>query len=144
MGKIFLLIGLTFLLVGCKKSVTSSEITSISETIAYDYDVVQEKMIMWNDLFSIEKEKYSTYIYSTRCGHCNEIKQEVISHALNDDSFYFVEYNQNIPITDNVESTIGKSSVEDISILGTPTLLVIENKILIKNIAGAKAILEAI
>ena len=144
MGKIFLLIGLTFLLVGCKKSVTSSEITSISETIAYDYDVVQEKMIMWNDLFSIEKEKYSKYIYSTRCGHCNEIKQEVISHALNDDSFYFVEYNQNIPITDNVESTIGKSSVEDISILGTPTLLVIENKILIKNIAGAKAILEAI
>ena len=144
MGKIFLLIGLTFLLVGCKKSVTSSEITSISETIAYDYDVVQEKMIMWNDLFSIEKEKYSTYIYSTRCGHCNEIKQEVISHALNDDSFYFVEYNQNIPITDNVEPTIGKSSVEDISILGTPTLLVIENKILIKNIAGAKAILEAI
>ena len=144
MGKIFLLIGLTFLLVGCKKSVTSSEITSISETIAYDYDVVQEKMIMWNDLFSIEKEKYSTYIYSTRCGHCNEIKQEVISHALNDDSFFFVEYNQNIPITDNVEPTIGKSSVEDISILGTPTLLVIENKILIKNIAGAKAILEAI
>ena len=144
MGKIFLLMGLTFLLVGCKKSVTSSEITSISETIAYDYDVVQEKMIMWNDLFSIEKEKYSTYIYSTRCGHCNEIKQEVISHALNDDSFYFVEYNQNIPITDNVEPTIGKSSVEDISILGTPTLLVIENKILIKNIAGAKAILEAI
>ena len=144
MRKIFLLMGLVILLMGCKKSVTSSETVSSSETVIYDYDVVQDKMIDWNNLFSIEKDKYSVYIYSTRCGHCNEIKQDVISHALNDDSFYFVEYNQSIPITDNIEPTIGKSSVEDISILGTPTLLVIENKILIKNIAGAKAILEAI
>ena len=144
MKRALLLMVFTLLFGGCTKNIKQTSQTSIEEMSHYDYDVIKEKIINWNDLFSVEKDHYNAYIYSKTCVHCNEIKQDIISYGLNHDDFYFIEYNKSIPVSESVDATIGKSNVEEISILGTPTLLTIENGILIKNIAGGKAILEAI
>ena len=53
-----------------------------------------------------------------------------------------MEYSKEIPTTSNVAETIGKEKVEEISILGTPTLLNISNGSLALNIAGEKEILD--
>lgn len=144
MKRALLLMMFSMLFMGCSRSTKQISISTSEEVAQYDYDAIKEKAIIWNDLFIVEKETYCTYIYSKTCAHCNEIKQDIISYGLSHDNFYFVEYNKNIPISENIDDTIGKNNVEEISILGTPTLLVIEKGILIKNIAGGKAILDAI
>ena len=53
-----------------------------------------------------------------------------------------MEYSKEIPTLSNVAETIGKEKVEEISILGTPTLLNISNGSLALNIAGEKEILD--
>lgn len=140
----FLLIFIPFLLNGCAKPKTSSISDSELVIHRYDYIDIEDKKMSWESLFSIRDDRYSVYIYSQRCGHCNEIKQTVIEYSFKNDSFYFVEYTSEIPILDNVNETIGKNNSEDIGILGTPTLLVIESGILVENIAGSKAIIETL
>ena len=144
MKRALLLMIFSMLFMGCSRSTKQISISTSEEVAQYDYDAIKEKTIIWNDLFIVEKETYCTYIYSKTCAHCNEIKQDIISYGLNHDNLYFIEFNKSIPISESIEDTIGKSNVEEISILGTPTLLVIEKGILIKNIAGGKAILDAI
>ena len=144
MKKLLIIVLSPILFGGCSKSVGTSLEKSESQADVFDYDIIKDKEILWNDLLIQEKESYSVYIYSLTCGHCNEIKQEIISYALNHDDFYIVEYNKNIPICDGQEEQGEKDKLEDICIFGTPSLLSINSGVLVKNIAGSKAILEAI
>lgn len=110
----------------------------------YDYSDVEEKKIEWNELFSIEKESYLVYIYSPTCGHCNEIKQSVIEFALQSDDFYFVLFAKEINVGNHIENSIGADNIDEVVILGTPTLLVIRNHVLTDNIAGSSTILTTL
>lgn len=57
---------------------------------------------------------------------------------------YFVVFDEKIPIVNDVSMTIGASSVNEILILGIPTLIDITNKEITFNIAGVKAITDII
>ena len=144
MKRLLIIVLSSVLFVSCSKTTKSSLESYDSQTAILDYDVIKDKEISWNDLLVQDKELYSVYVYSLTCGHCNEIKQEVISYALNRDDFYIVEYSENIPICDGQEEQGEKDKLEEICIFGTPSLLFINGGVLVKNIAGSKAILEAI
>ena len=136
-----LLLLLTPLLAGCQQ--TPSEVVVEEETEPLDYDDFQDLHLEWKNLFFPAKSQYFVYIYSISCGHCNRIKKEVLSFVnVNKESFYFVEFSGEIPTKTNVAETLGKEKVEEISILGTPTLLSITNWTLSLNIAGEKDILN--
>ena len=136
--KKLLLICILLSLNSCGKS--KQEIPNFSD---FDYDDFQEAYLEYNSLFYVQKSYYFAYIYSKHCGHCNNIKYKVFEfYYAHKDSFYFIEYSSLIEITDNVVLTIGATSVCDVRILGTPTLLLIDNWTLSKNIAGEKEILN--
>ena len=110
--------------------------------IVYSYDMVREKHIEWNNLFSVNDNDYFVYIYSNSCGHCNEIKKDVIEACLNGKlDLYFVAYTNDIPIIDDSESVIGKNEIDDMGIIGTPTLFHINDFAITEQFIGAKSIL---
>ena len=136
----------TFLLVpfliscsSANKAVSESENSII---IPHDYSEVSDRMIEWQDIFEQEDDFYYCYVFSKTCSHCNAIKDYVIDYALRKNNMYFIEFNKNIPIMSDISYTIEKTNVEDIGILGTPTLLEIFNGTLIANVAGEKNILQ--
>ena len=136
---IFSLCLLSFSLFSC---INKSE-NSFSN-LSYDYGDVEMFKIEWKSVLKQNKEHYFAYVYSERCGHCKEIKQDVIKTALEKENIYFVEFSNEIPVLEDTLITIGKTNVDEIGIKGTPTLLEINKAILINNIAGSKAILETL
>ena len=137
-------IPIMLLAVGCKKVNSISPSISSQESAALDYDLVIDKIISWDEALSQSLEKYNVYVYSLTCGHCREIKETVISKAIERNDIYFIEYSKSIPVSEDVSDTIGKNDITEIFILGTPTLLVVENGVLIDNLAGKNAILKAL
>ena len=139
MNKLLILPLMTLLIVGCKNN---KEEVKAKE---YDYSDVKELTVCWNNIFDIESENYYTYIYSETCGHCNEIKQQVISYALaNYGSLYFVPFNKDIPIVDDPLIALEKDKIEDLGIVGTPSMFLITNHVIKKNIVGTKQIIETL
>ena len=140
--KNFLLTLLTLpLLIGC--SAGKNVIGLKEENKALDYSNFSELKIEWNSLFLPAKSQYFVYIYSISCLHCEKIKPDVLSYVNADkEHFYLIEYSEEIPIGMNASLTIGKEEVEEIFILGTPTLLEISNHFLALNIAGEKEIVD--
>lgn len=144
MKTLILLLSAILLLNGCTKSKTTSIPMNESVISLFDYSDIENKKITWESIFSYGDDRYFVYIYSEKCGHCNEIKQTIIEYSKTNEYFYFLECSSNIPILDSVDETIGQSDYEEIGILGTPTLLVIENHVLVENIAGSKAIIDTL
>ena len=134
MKKILILFTFPLLLSGCVETKTRS----------YDYEDISNLTISWSEIFDISMTHYFVYIYSKTCGHCQKIKQDVLSYAMSHDDLYFVVYDKTIPIVEDVNNTIGKTNYEDIGIKGTPTLLEIFEHELISNIAGTTAIIETL
>ena len=112
--------------------------------VIYDYSDVTHKMITYENLFSSESNHYFVYIYSLTCGHCKNIKNRIISYALNHDNFYLLEYVSSIPIYETIETTIGSTNYIDVGILGTPSLLEICKHVLVSNIAGENEIIKTL
>ena len=105
---------------------------------------VKSMLLTWEELFSI-LENHFIYVYSETCYHCNSIKKQITDFANNSVyPLYFVEFNENIPIGNDIESTIHATTVEGVFIKGTPTLILIENNEITFNIAGTEKILETI
>ena len=110
--------------------------------VILDYDMFQNKMIEFENLFSFEVVDYYIYIYSPNCGHCESIKQDVLEVVSLRDNIALLEFSEVIPISTSIDSTIGASDVSDISILGTPTMLEIYKNVLVQNVAGASPIIN--
>ncbi len=123
------------LLFGCSSSKAEA-------TVEYDYSDVSDYMICWDNIFAIKSEHYFVYIYSTTCGHCNEIKQDVISYSFNNpNTLYFVSFNKRIPIINDRFSPIGKTTIDDLGIVGTPSMFLINNHVVTENYVGKKEII---
>ena len=132
---------LTPLLISCQEAQESTPVEE--EKMPLDYSDFEDLHLEWKNLFSPAKSLYFVYIYSISCGHCSQIKDDVLTFINNQkDLFYLMEYSKEIPTSNNVAETIGKEKVEEISILGTPTLLNVSNGSLTLNIAGEKDILD--
>ena len=129
----------TLSLVSCyeKPSVmSSSSSTSITSEREYTYIDVMDKTIFWDDVFSINKEEYYVYFYSRTCSHCNELKPFIIEVGLSRDDIYFVEASSDVKYAKDSQSIIGVTSIEDLGILGYPTLLKIIKGVVSKNLVG--------
>lgn len=105
-----------------------------------EIDIVNEQQITWEQLFIPSEDHYLVFFYSHACENCREIKDEVIAFALDDIvPMYFIDIknSQNdIPITSDVESSYGASEIEEVSILGVPTLIEIYEGYIVCNVAG--------
>ena len=122
-------------------------ITSCSSNIvpkSYDYEDIDYLTISWSEIFDVPMVDYFVYVYSPTCGHCQKIKQDILNYAIHHDNFRFVLFNKDIPVLEDVTGTIGKNTVDDIGIKGTPSLFEIYDGVLIKNIVGSTAILETL
>ena len=127
------------LLAGC--STTKPEASNSVEEKALDYTDFAYLNLEWKNLFLPAKSQYFVYIYSISCLHCAHIKKEVLETIRdNEELFYLMEYSEEIPISSNASETIGKEKLDEVSIMGTPTLLEITNHYVGMNIAGEKEI----
>lgn len=128
-------------LIGCSSHQKTAE--KKDEQILRDYSDFSSIHLEWKNLFLPAKSQYFVYIYSFSCGHCYNIKQQVLAAIeANIDYFYLISYVEEIPTKNNVSETIGKEKVEEVAILGTPTLLEISDHHIALNIAGEKPILD--
>ena len=140
--KISFLAFLLFILAGCLPKSQNLSLQNSFNTWINQYDIV---ISSWDEMFAHNDESYFNYIYSDTCGHCLSIKEEVETFAINSlTPFYFVPFTEEIPIGENIEKTIGATSLEECFIKGTPSLILIENSTVVLNVAGTNNILETI
>jgi len=109
-------------------------------TGTYAYSQVKDKTIFYSNIFGIDEENYYVYFFSKTCSHCNELKDFIIPLALERDNLYFVEACDQIVIIKDASTTIGLSEIDNFGILGYPSLVKIEEKIVSKNLAGINPI----
>ena len=137
--KIKLLPLLAFLLFSCGVR----DNNSLSE-ISYDYSSIDSFLIEWDDLLSKDKELYFVYIFSKRCGHCNAIKNEIISFAIHRDDFFFIEYQESIPLINDKKAVVGANNMGELGIMGTPSLFEITYSTVTNYFVGVNEILETL
>ena len=126
------------LLTGC--SITQ-EPTSSKPLL--DYDDFKDRQVLFSDTFLIDEPDYMLYIYSLTCGHCKEIKQDVLNYVNDVDyPIYLSQFTSDIVVGNDIEETIGVSSTDDLFIAGTPTLIHIIDKKVYANIPGTSSILS--
>lgn len=121
-------------------SSTILEVRQKDEEINHTYSEIKDKKLTWNYLFFDADSPYYVYCYSLTCSHCNSIKNKIIEYALKVDNFYFYEDSSLTKFSDDIDSTIGISSSDNLMIKGFPTLLKIEQSKLTKNIYGEGSI----
>lgn len=119
---LFFIIQMSIFLISCSVSDNSSTIVN------YDYDMVKNLHLDFENIFNVDKKEYYVYFYSKNCLHCLLLKNEIIPLALKKDNLYFVEYVDEIPIGSNVIDTIGATTIDEFFIIGTPTLIYINDK----------------
>lgn len=139
--KIFVLVLLP-LLVSCFEQ-TDNENVHISDQIIeveHSYDEVGLFFIGWNEIFDVGKDDYFVYFYSSSCNHCYELKNWIIEQALSRGDIYFVKSTNKDVLKTDVKHTIGLGNVGDFAILGYPSLVQIQDKIIKKNVAGKNEI----
>lgn len=106
-----------------------------------DYDDFPSLFILWEDIFKQKETKYYVYFYSHQCYYCQQIKEKLlitIKHATT--PYYLLSYNETIPIAEDIDQTIGASTIEQLWFGGTPSLLEIEMNAVTKNILGVQKI----
>lgn len=107
-----------------------------------DYLDFENRTILWGEVFSIDSDLYYVYIFSKTCSYCNEIKDDILDFADKNEYFYFLEYVEEVVISNYVDDTIGINDINNLKILGTPSLLKIDNGILVDNVSGKSKIMN--
>ena len=110
----------------------------------HEYFEVEDYFINWESILLQNLNTYYVYIYSATCIHCQELKNWIIETSLKRDDVFFVKGSNKDTIKTDVKSTIGATTTEQLAILGYPTLLKIENKTLVKNVAGNSKIMSTL
>lgn len=136
MKKICAFIPIVLLLTSC------GETTNSKEEKHYDYKDYEKFKIDWKNLFFTAKTHYFVYIYSESCLHCKEIKDYILPY-FDDENFdiFLIEFSNQIPTDYDIEKTIGKTDVESMWIFGVPTLIEIDNQMVVNNVAGKDEVL---
>ena len=85
------------------------------------------------------------YFYSTHCGHCENIKQEILSfNPTKEYPLYFIEYCEEILIVSTKEEVIENYDKEILSIVGVPSLMLIQNKKITSYYLGESEVLQGL
>ena len=110
--------------------------TTNNKNIVEQEEIIKNKEIPWLEALNQKENHYIIFVYSETCGHCHDMMDEIIDFAKSGILVtYFINTRKNeVPISmEIIENT---TDITELSILGTPTILEIESKTVIKNIAG--------
>ena len=117
--------------------VESSETVGLVE---YEYEDLNEKLIKWSDIYTIERNHFYVYFFSRTCGHCERIKNLVIPMLLNRRIYYACEASEEHQICYNPE--MGHLTQIDFCIRGYPTIVEIQNWALVRYASGENEVLS--
>ena len=132
----FLFLPLLALMVGC----TSKQNNASSDSNESYELVYAQRGIEWKDLLNQNCSDYYSYIYSLTCHYCNEIKGRVYEFCQGN-AVFFIEYQVGIvPLNSETKDFVGVDKIEDLYILGTPTLFHIKEKKIAECFIGANQI----
>ena len=92
--------------------------------------------IPWLQALNQEENHYIIFVYSETCGYCHDMMDEIIDFAKSEilPTYFINAQNNEVPIYREIKENI--TSIDGLGILGTPSILEIENKVVIRNIAG--------
>ena len=122
------------------ESTEQSFLSSEEVSINHEYDEIVNQKLLWNDIFSVAKPTYFVYFYSLVCQNCNSIKNEIIEYGLANDDIYFVQDSKEFVFDNDITKTIGISDISFFFISGFPTLIEIDNAILVNHVVGVNNI----
>ena len=112
MHRIKYIILLPFLLLSCSKDIP-----------IHNYHETRDHLISWENIFKQQENDYLVYFYSERCGHCNQIKQDIINFYLEGSySLYFVCSDMEVVLGPKKDLK-GIDNIDDFYIFGTPFLI---------------------
>ena len=132
-----LLLPISMLLVGCTPTIEKSHFN-------YDYVDVKEATISWSNIFLQKEDQYSVYFYSPTCGHCAEIKQDILAYYFESiETLYFVQTDEDTKFGSKTD-LIGVNDIDSFHIFGTPFLINIKDHSVLKYYAGVNSILSYI
>ena len=112
----------------------------VQEIVQHEYDEVSDYEIVWDSIFDVDDEEYYVYFYSTTCFHCQDLKNYIIEKALSMGNIYFSKSSSNDQLSGTIKNSIGAGNPGDIWIIGYPSLIKIQNKKCVKNVAGNQQI----
>ncbi len=118
-----------------------SDNASISYT-KHDYSEVREKRIFWSEIFSQKNEQYFVYFYSLTCTHCQSLKDRIIEYSLYRDNIYFVQSSEEIFLGNDEQISLGATTSDELSILGYPSLIEINQKVCVFICSGEDKIIS--
>jgi len=112
----------------------------MSKNAFSEHEIVISQQIKWSQVLSQKESHYLVFFYSETCAHCHEIMGDVIAFSESEIvKTYFLDIKQSetkIPIKNEVDETIGASSIDDLFIAGTPTIIEVEEGMVMANVPG--------
>ena len=136
MKKLTSLILPVFILTGCEPNQRTE--------VKHNYHEIKDSLIPWSNVFDQPEHNYLVYFYSERCGHCNSIKNDIISYYLStEETMYFVCTDIDAVFGSQSDLT-GVNNITDFYILGTPFLARLVEYAIANYYVGASAITEFI
>lgn len=107
----------------------------------HNYHEIKDRIIEWNQLFIQSEEYYLIYFYSEKCGHCNEIKQDILDYYFESvTKMYFVCADYEV-VTGPKADLKGIDKLDEFYIFGTPFLLEVKDHKVLDYYAGPSEIL---
>ena len=133
------------LVVATIASCTPKESQSSNKNASKEYGIVTDQEILLADCLSQKEENYIIFFHSDKCEHCKQIIEDVTEFAsLNILKTYFVNVAKSenkIKICQPIDLTIGVTDVNDLAIVGTPSIVEVENGMTIANAPGKESCL---
>ena len=137
---------LPLLLVAVFTSCSPSKSESSSKNAIKEYGIITEQEVYLDDCLSQKEEEYLIFFHSETCGHCREIIEDVVAFAeSNIIKTYFLDVSKKenkINRCTFEEIEVGIDQVENLKIVGTPTIVGVEKGVTTANVAGKNACLS--
>ncbi len=123
------------LLVGCHSP-------TVSSSNDYDYSQIDLWLVEWESLFEIDETHYYVLIFSLCCQHCLVLEDLAVAYALGEKAIplFFIQATPEIPIGTRIEDTFGATTVDEVFIIGWPTLIEIRWDVLIGQSVGEEEV----
>ena len=122
------------------ESTEQSFLSSEEVSINHEYDEIVNQKLLWNDIFSVAKPTYFVYFYSLVCQNCNYSKNAISEYAIKNQNIFFVQDSKEFVFGNDISKTIGISDISFFFISGFPTLIEIDNAILVNHVVGVNNI----
>lgn len=110
--------------------------TTNNKNVIEQEEIIKNQSISWFDALNQKENNYIVFVYSETCGYCHDMMDEIIDFAKSEILVtYFINSQiYKVPISNEIKENI--ADINQLSILGTPTIIEIDNKIVVNNIAG--------